>query len=121
MRKRVKFWKLVIVETDKTVKFAILTMDDYLAAGMVHASKDEEVTEAFVKNNQLVLNGHCSVWLIIFNVGQDWMHQARHRETKLNKSCCILVLQLLFKDHKSWSPSDGTPPSTRTFVLQIVA
>ena len=69
----------MIIETDKTGKFAILSMEDYMAAGMVHASKNEEVTEEYVKNNQRVLNGHCSIWLTIFNVGQDWMHQARHR------------------------------------------
>ena len=44
----------------KTGKFAILSMEDYMAAGMVHASKDEEVTEEYVKNNQRVLNGHCN-------------------------------------------------------------
>ena len=41
------------------------------------------------------------------------MHQSRHRETKINKSCCIPTLRLLFKDHKTWSPTDGTPPPAR--------
>ena len=113
LARRAKAGEVVIIETDKTGKFAILSREDYMAAGMVHTSKDEEVTEEYVKSNQRVLNGHCSLWLKIFNVGQDWMHQARHRETKINKSCCIPILRLLFKDHKTWSPSDGTPPPTR--------
>ena len=58
--RRVKSGEVIIVETDKTGKFAILTMEDYMAAGMVHASKDEEVTEDFVKNNQRVRNGHAA-------------------------------------------------------------
>ena len=103
--RRVKSGEVIIVETDKTGQFAILTMEEYMAAGVVHTSKDGEVTEEFVKNNQRVLNRHCSLCLKIFNVGQDWMHQARHRETKLNKSCCIPMLRLLFKDHKTRSPS----------------
>ena len=88
--RRIKSGELIIIQTDKTGKFAILTMEDYLAAGMVHASKDEEVTEDFVKSNQRVLNGHCSLWLKIFNVGQDWMHQARHRETKKKSFAAFL-------------------------------
>ena len=36
--RRVKSGELVIVVTDKTSKFTILTMEDYLASGMVHAS-----------------------------------------------------------------------------------
>ena len=38
MVRRVKSGELVIVVTDKTSKFTILTMEDYLASGMVHAS-----------------------------------------------------------------------------------
>ena len=38
---RVKEGLIVIVQTDKTGKFAIMSMEDYLAAGKVHTDKDE--------------------------------------------------------------------------------
>ena len=53
-----KSGEMVIIETDKKGKFDIQNMENYMAAGMVHTSKDEEVTEDFVKNIQRVLNGH---------------------------------------------------------------
>ena len=86
LKKRVKEGELVIMQTDKSSRFAVMKLETYEEAGMVHVRKDKEIDINYVKDNQRVLNGHCSMWLKIFKVGQNWKHEDRHRETKINKS-----------------------------------
>ena len=109
--RRVKEGDIVVIQTDKSGILVVMSMEEYLKAGTVHTAKDDETNHEFAKENQRLLNGHSSMYLKIFNVGSDWNHETRHRETKLNKSCAIPVLRLLFKDHKNWKPSDGPPPT----------
>ena len=71
---------LVILQIDKSRKFAVMSEDDYLAAGKVNTDKDECVGEDFVRETQRILNGHCSVLMKIFNTGSNWSHESRHRE-----------------------------------------
>ena len=47
----------------------------------------------------------------MFRVGQDWVHEARFRETMKNNSFSVCPLYLLYKDHKQWDGSG--PPKTR--------
>ena len=72
--KRVKNGEIVVVMTDKSGKVAIMSMNDYMEAALVHCKKDEEVGSEFVEHNQKILNGHTSMWLKMFNVGSDWSH-----------------------------------------------
>ena len=112
LKKRVAEGEIVVCQTDKSGRFAVMTMADYEYAGSKHVRKDQEVNLPFVKQNQDILNGHCSMWLKIFLVGRNWGHEDRHRETKLNHSLCVSPLYLLFKDHKGWSfGMPGEPPS----------
>ena len=109
--KRVKEGEIVVIQSDKSGRLVVMSMEEYLRAGSVHTCHDVEVNQEFAKDNQRLLNGHTSCWLKIFNCGSDWSHETRHRETRLNKSCAIPVLRLLFKDHKNWKPTDGPPPT----------
>ena len=109
--RKVKEGLIVILQTDKSGKFAVMSVEDYLAAGKVHTDKDECVGEDFVRETQRILNGHCSLLMKIFNTGSNWSHESRHREARLNKSCQVPILKLLFKDHKSWVPGQGPIPT----------
>merc|ERR1711888_447249 len=111
LKKRVKEGELLICETDKSGRFAVVRMETYIAAGRVHTNKDKRVDLEFVKKNQRILNGHTSSFLKIFKVGEDWQHERRHRETKLNQSLGVAPLYLLFKDHKVWDRTSGPPPT----------
>ena len=64
LQKRVHDGKLVVLQTDKSGRFAVRTLDTYTVAGMKHTSKDTEVNLEMVKENQSKLNGHVSIWIM---------------------------------------------------------
>ena len=113
LRKSITEGSLVVMATDKSGRFAVMSMDTYIKAGMVHVKDDDEVGVDEKKANQRVVNGAVSMLLKIFKVGKDSRHEARWRESMLSSSLEACPLWLLYKDHKSWTSSKGTPPPTR--------
>ena len=113
LKKRVAEGSLVVLPTDKSGRLAVMTMDTYIKAGKVHIKDDEEIGLEERKANQKVINGTVSMLLKIFRVGCDSRHEARWRESMISKSLEACPLWLLFKDHKLWESSRGTPPPTR--------
>ena len=113
LRKRINEGDIVVLPTDKSGKFAIMSMSTYMLAGEVHTSKDTEVCLGEVQSNQRKLNGHVSMLCKIFKIGSDWQHEGRVRETMVNNSLAVAPLYLLYKDHKGWTWERGTPPPTR--------
>ena len=111
LKKRVASGEIVICQTDKSGKFALMTMADYIYAGSKHVKGDQEVDIEYVNQNQRILNAHCSMWLRIFLVGKNWGHQDRHREAKIHHSLSVCPLYLMFKDHKGWAPDKGPMPT----------
>ena len=109
--KRVKAGEICIIETDKTGKFCVLSVEDYLEAGATHTDRDECVGDDQIRETQRVLNGHCSYMMKIFGAGSNWGQESRHREARINRSHTIPVLRLLFKDHKGWLPGNGPIPT----------
>ena len=95
MQKRVRDGSLVVCETDKSGRFAVMSQEEYLEAGSKHVSKDEEVGLEFLVNNQRCINGHMSMVLKTFDAGASWNHQARIRATKLTHSLSVATLYLL--------------------------
>ena len=77
LKKRVAEGELVVCATDKSGRFAVMTMEDYRWAGSKHTKQDEQVDLAFVKKNQRLLNAHCSMMIKIFLVGKNWEHESR--------------------------------------------
>ena len=99
LKKRVKEGQIVVVKTDKSGRFSVMSMQEYERAGLVHTAKDTEVTMGFLVKNQRRLNGHMSMLLKTFLVGQNHDHFERIRNLKLTHSLSIAPLYLLFKDH----------------------
>jgi hypothetical protein len=116
LKKRVADGSLIICQTDKSSRFAVMSEEEYLEAGRKHTASDEEVDIDFLIKNQTVLNGHVSMLMKTFCMGADWDHEARIRATKITLSLSVAPLYLLFKDHKSWSVEIGGPPPTRPVV-----
>ena len=54
--------------------------------------------------------------LKVFGVGIDTKHESRWRESMISNSFEACPLWLLFKCHKGWTSSKGTPPPTRPVV-----
>ena len=58
--KKVKMGDLIIAQTDKSTRFAILTLKQYLESGHTHAQKDKVSSWKGVKYLQGQVNSH--VW-----------------------------------------------------------
>ena len=112
LKQRVKDGSIVICSTDKSSRFAVMSLEEYEEAGRKHTDKDQEIDMDVVKAIEHQLNGHMSMILKIFNVGANWGHEDRVRATKIIHSLSVAPLYLLYKDHKGWTlEMGGAPPS----------
>ena len=90
-----------------------MSMRTYIKAGEVHIGDDDEIGVGELRSNQRRLNAHVSMLLKVCGAGKDNSHSSRWRESMLNNSLETCPLWLLFKCHKGWNSSKGTPPPTR--------
>ena len=113
LTQRVKNGEIVIVATDKSGKFAVMSRRAYEDSGKKHMMGDVKVGWDFLKEAQTRINGHVAMLAKIFKVGKSWDHQDRVRETIIGDSLSVCPISLLYKDHKGWKPESGTVPPTR--------
>ena len=66
-----------MLPTDKSGRFALMSMNTYIKAGMVHIKNDEEVGIEERRADQKVVNGAVSMLLKIFRVGKECRHEGR--------------------------------------------
>ena len=116
LQKRVREGELIVVKTDKSGRFSLMSLKEYQRAGEVHTAKDSEVDLDFLIKNQKKVNGHISMLLKTFLVGESHGHYERIRNLKLTHSLSVAPLYLLFKDHKGWTLETGKPPPSRPVV-----
>ena len=67
---------LVILPTDKSGRFAVMSKNTYITAGMVHVKDDIEVRVDEMRANQKLINGAVSMILKVFRVGKDCRHES---------------------------------------------
>ena len=75
IRLRLVNGELVVLPTDKSGRFALMTMATYIKAGEIHIKEDKEMTVNDLKKNQKHLNGHVSMIMKVFGAGASWEHQ----------------------------------------------
>ena len=115
LKKRIKEGEIIISQTDKSSRFAVLTKKQYLDAGKVHTSKDKEITWKEVKYIQSQINAH--VWWITNALGYgEKTDPSRVMKNFQNHSLEIPDMAILVKDHKMWDPSSNKPVPTRPVV-----
>ena len=100
LRRRSKEENLMVLVTDKSGKPTAVSRPIYLTMGSIHTAKDQEITWKEVEAIQRGLNGHCSMWAKILNMGEAWGHEDRIRESCIHKSEIVPPMTLLIKDHK---------------------
>ena len=105
-----------MVKSDKSGRFALMSLTEYQRAREVHTSKDSEVSLDFLIKNQRKINGHVSMLLKTFLVGESHGHYERIRNLKITHSLSIAPLYLLFKGHMGWTLETGKPPPSRPVV-----
>ena len=82
--------------------------------GAIHTQKDKEISILKVEEIQSRLNGHVSMWIHMFNIGECWDHTSRIRESLVILSCEVPKMTLLIKEHKEQKLD--TLPSMRPMV-----
>ena len=115
LKKKINSGSLVVSQTDKSSRFAVLTRQQYLESGRVHTGKDRKIMWKDVGRLQTQVNNH--VW---------WVSKAlRYSENKdskrmlrnvMNHSLEVPDMALLIKDHKVWQESSNTPVPSRPVV-----
>ena len=113
LKKRVKEGEIVVVQTDKTGKFVVMSREAYEEAGLVHTKKDEEAGQEKVEEIEREINGNVSLMIKFFRLGKAWNQVGRVRETLITKSQSLCPMYLTYKDHKGWKVESGKPPPTR--------
>ena len=99
--KRIKNQELLILKTDKSGQFCVVSWSDYLEMGKVHTDKDMQVSRAEIIEIEKILNGHAVTWTKIFAVGLDHDHTDRIQNGVCTKSNNLASMYLLYKDHKA--------------------
>ena len=113
LRKRVKDAELVILPTDKSGNFSVMTRGTYEKAGLKHVGGDVPVGNDELWEGQKEINGHVAMLVKCFKIGQNWNHTDRIRETMMGEGMATCPVSLLYKDHKGWTREMGTVPPTR--------
>ena len=115
LKKRIANGEIVISQTDKSGRFAVLSLKQYLDSGRIHTDKDEEIDWQKVNYLQGQVNNH--VWWISRILG----NALKTDQQKMGKNMQATSLEipdmiLLLKDHKQWSEDSGTPVPSRPVV-----
>ena len=106
-RRKIEAGQLLVVETDKSKRFAIMRPEQYIESGFVHTSKDFEISPEQIKRVQNSVNDHCW-WIIkITNVESNWQHEDRMSRNLNDKGEQSCNMTLLIKYHKAWSEDSG--------------
>ena len=84
---------LVLLPTDKSGRFAVMSMQTYIKSDEVHTMGDQEIGLNELKANQKRVNGVVSMLLKIFNIGKTCKHESRWRESTwmFYKVMCLVV------------------------------
>jgi hypothetical protein len=114
LKSRIKNAEIVVVPTDKTGKFSVMSRASYEQSGLAHTRGDPDASWDKIKEAQKEVNGHVSMLLKFFKMGEYWENNVdRVRETMLGEGLAVCPIALLFKDHKGWENTGGTVPPTR--------
>ena len=92
---------IVVYQTDKSVRFAVNTLDNYRVACQLHVENDPVVREELHERAQVEANAHSVLWVRILNAGEGVGGQARIRSNMLVHDSSLAPLYALRKDHKN--------------------
>ena len=102
LKQRVDRGEAVIMPTDKSGKWSIMSLETYENMGQVHIKNDKIITNDDVKKIQRKMNQYNRMFLKVFSVGEA--HGERNidriRSAFTSNACDVPVLWLMPKDHK---------------------
>ena len=98
---RVGKGQLIIMKTDKSGKFCIVSVEDYIKMGQVHIKQDKELSRSDMIRTDKILNGNSMAWCKIWGTGSAHGHEERIMTSKTSKSENSSDMYLMYKDHKA--------------------
>ena len=116
LQERVEKGELIVAQTDKSGKFAVLTREQYIEAATAHIKNDREIDLEESKKIENHLNGHMRWWAEMTGLSDNWNQRDRAVRNILNHGLAVCPLTLLIKDHKIWSVDSGDLPPSRPVV-----
>ena len=115
LKERIKNGEIMVCQTDKSSRFAVLTKEQYLRSGRTHTEKDQEISWKEVKYMQGQINAH--VWWLTHIFGYATKtDQSRMMKNLQNHSPEVPAMALLVKDHKKWNSASDIPVPSRPVV-----
>ena len=113
--KRVKNDEIVITPTDKSGRFAVLSLEQYVKAGNKHTDKDESISWSRLKYLRNQVNNH--VWWISRIMGYSKNTDQDRMNNNLHVSGLdVPEMVILIKDHKKWNKGSGEVLPSRPVV-----
>ena len=110
LKEKMNSEQAMILCTDKSGKFSMVSKEVYLKMGRDHTKNDIKINWDRAAHTQHLMNAHTSAWLNISSIGSMHKHEDRIRSSCLSNAISTANMYLLVKDHKQPSP-DGTPKS----------
>ena len=101
---------IVIMNTDKSGRFVIASLEEYKKMGEDHTKKDKTITATEIDIIEKKLYGHWIALAKMNRSGENLNHMPRIMESKTTKSRNVAKMRLLYKDHKA------LPRKTRPLV-----
>ena len=109
LQKKIQKKEIIVLKTDKSGKFFVVSQDEYRKMGAVHTTKDKMISMKDVVEIEKQLNGHSTFWCKMWRSGDAHGHKERIIDSKVCRSCKVATMYVMVKDHKK----DG---STRPVV-----
>ena len=123
LQKRIREKEIVVMMTDKSSKFAVTTMEEYLKLGEQHTGKDKEITRQEITEREKILNGHSSMWIKMWGISEAHNQVPRVRESRITHSGNVADMKILLKDHKKDLQSrpivTGNTSNTRAMSIMV--
>ena len=112
LKKRMENKEILITQTDKSGRFALLSHQQYLESGLKHTCKDQQIGWREVAYLQGQVNSHMWWCNKILGYGKDKEEKKMLKNTQ-GTSLEIPNMVLLIKDHKKWSECSGEAVPSR--------
>ena len=95
---------LVAMETDKSSRLSVQTLQSYVESTLPHVENDRPVSQAQLSTSEKILNGHTLQIARTFQVGQAIGDSRRVKMALTNSLIEAKPLKAVRKDHKSINP-----------------
>ena len=70
LKKKIKSGEVIVMNTDKSSKFAITTIEDYKRMGEIHTRNDKKISRRELIEREKTLNSHSAMWNKMLSLGE---------------------------------------------------